>query len=93
MKFRYQFPPEVEAEREPVFDAIRRGLAAGTPTSVAEASRAQKAWLERYPDDYAMWDIGEPISLLSDALEIIAREEQESEGQTREARDAPAVAA
>ena len=90
MKLRYQFPPEVEAERGPVFEAIRRGLAAGTPASVEEASRAQRAWLERYPDDYAMWDIGEPISLLADALEIVAREEREREGQ---ARDAPAVAA
>ena len=74
--FQFEFPPEVEAERAPVFEAIRRGLSAATPASVAEASRAQKAWLERYPDDYAMWDIGEPIAMLADALEIVAQEAQ-----------------
>lgn len=76
MKFRYEFPPDVEAERETVFEVIRKGLSMGTQVSVTEASRAQLAWLERYPDDYAMWDIGEPISLLADALEIVARDEQ-----------------
>lgn len=67
--FQFEFSPEAEAERAPVFEAIRQGLAAATPASVAEASRAQRAWLERYPDDYAMWDIGGTISLMADALE------------------------
>ena len=91
MKFRHEFPQDVEAEREIVFEVIRRGLSTDTPASVTEASRAQIAWLDRYPDDYAMWDIGEPIAMLADALEIIAREEHEE--QARERRDAPAVAA
>ncbi len=86
MKFRYEFPPEVEAEREPVFEAIRRGLTAATPASVAEASRAQRAWLERYPDDYAMWDIGETISLLADALEADSHAEDEKQRREEQGR-------
>ncbi len=79
MKFRYEFPSDVEAERETVFEVIRHGLSLGTQASVTEASLAQLAWLERYPDDYAMWDIGEPISLIADALEIVVRKERAEE--------------
>ena len=36
------------------------------PEVVAE--RAQAVWLERFPDDYGMWDLGEALWMLGDAL-------------------------
>jgi len=91
--FRFEFPPEVQAEREPVLRALDRAMAERTPEAVREAQRLARAWLTRHPEDYVVWDAGEPIAMLADALEIVAREEQESEGKAREGRDAPAVAA
>jgi hypothetical protein len=72
--FRFEFPPEVAAEREHVLAAIRRQMAEGTRVSVAQAVAAQAAWLERFPDDYGMWDLGESLWMLADALEATALE-------------------
>lgn len=65
--------------RERTEEAVRTGLALA------------RLWLVRHPEDWAMRDAGEPVAMLADALEIIAREAQEE--QTRGRRDAPAVAA
>lgn len=72
--FRFEFPPEVTAEREQVLAAIRRQMAEGTRASVAQAAAAQAAWLERFPDDYGMWDLGEALWMLADALEATSLE-------------------
>lgn len=72
--FRFEFPPEIAAEREQVLATIRRQMAEGTRASVARAAAAQAAWLERFPDDYGMWDIGESLWMLADALEATAPE-------------------
>lgn len=72
--FRFEFPPDVAAEREQVLSAIRRQMAEGTRASVAQAAAAQAAWLERFPDDYGMWDIGEALWMLADALEASVSE-------------------
>ena len=86
--FRFEFPPEVQAEREPVLRALDRAMAERTVEAVRAAQTLASAWLTRHPEDYAVWDAGEPIAMLADALEIVAREEQ-----ARGRRDAPAVAA
>lgn len=67
--FRFDFPPEIAAEREQALAAIRRQMAEGTRASVAQAAAAQAAWLERFPNDYGMWDLGESLWMLADALE------------------------
>ena len=72
--FRFEFPPEVAAEREKVLAAIRRQMAEGTRASVTRAAAAQAAWLERFPDDYGIWDIGGALWMLADALEAAAPE-------------------
>ena len=77
--FRFDFPPDVAAERTQVLATIRRHMAEGTRASVAQAAAAQAAWLERFPDDYGMWDLGESLWMLSDALEAADSETADSE--------------
>ncbi len=89
--FQFEFPPDVQAEREPVLRALGRAMAERTVEAVREAQTLASAWLTRHPEDYAVWDAGEPVAMLADALEIIAREERE--GRVRGTQDAPAVAA
>lgn len=94
--FRYQFPPEAEAQREEAFQALERAMQERTEEAVRAGLALARAWLVRHPDDWAMRDAGEPVAMLAGALEIIAREqreEREREGQARETRDTPAVAA
>ncbi len=67
--FRFEFPPEVAAERGLVIAAIRRQMSEGTRASVAQAAAAQTSWLERFPDDYGLWDLGEALWMLANALE------------------------
>ena len=66
-----EFPPEVAEEREQVIAAILRLMDDGMPLSVREACRMQGAWLERYPRDYGMLDLGESLWMLADALVIM----------------------
>lgn len=94
--FQFKFPPEVQAGREPVLRALDRAMVERTVEVVREAQDLARVWLMRHPEDYAVWDAGEPIAMLADALEIVADEErqgQEREEQAHGAWDAPAVAA
>ena len=77
--FQFEFPPDVQAEREPVLRALDRAMYEAMPEAVHEAQSVCAAWLERHPDDYAVWDAGEPVAMLADALEIVAREKQTQE--------------
>lgn len=72
--FRTDLPQEVVTHREQVQSEIRRLIAQDTLESVRQAIRLQMSWLERYPDDYVMWDIGEVLGKLEDA--ILATEPQ-----------------
>ena len=63
-----EFPPEVQAEREPVLAALDRAMDERTISAVQEAQTLAGAWLARHPEDYAIWDAGEPIAMLADAL-------------------------
>ena len=89
--FRFEFAPEVQAEREPVLRALDRAMSERTAEAVSQAQALASAWLTRHPEDYAVWDAGEPVAMLADALEIMASEEREEQAHDR--RDAPAVAA
>lgn len=68
MKFRFEFPPEVEEARQQAFDMILCLLREDTLETIQEACRVQLAWLEVHPDDYAMYDIGEVLSKSHDAI-------------------------
>ena len=59
--FRFDFPPEVDAKREQLFDDIRALLAAQTWEGVRHAIALQRAWLDMYPGDYYVMDIGEVL--------------------------------
>lgn len=74
MEWQFEFPPEVMAEREQVVAAILRLMAEDTQESVQEACRTQLAWLERYPNDYGMLDLGESLWMLADALAFMAEQ-------------------
>lgn len=62
-----EFPPDVQAERETVLAALDRAMQERSPEAVQEAGALAWAWLARHPEDYAVWDAGEPIAMLADA--------------------------
>ena len=74
MEWQFEFSPEVTAEREQVVAAIRRLMADDTQGAVREACRMQLTWLERYPNDYGMLDLGESLWMLTDAIAIMAEQ-------------------
>ena len=71
--FRFDFPPQVLAEREQVVSEILRLMTEDTLPAIREACRMQLSWLERYPDDYAMLDLGESLWMLADAIEATTK--------------------
>ncbi len=73
-KWQFELPPEVMTEREQVVATILRLMAEDTQEAVQEACRTQVAWLERYPDDYGMLDLGESLWMLADAIAIMAEQ-------------------
>ncbi len=85
--------PEDEAQREEAFQALERAMSERTKEAVQTGLTLARAWLVRHPDDWAMRDAGEPIAMLADALEIVAREERQGKEHAQKTRDAPAVAA
>lgn len=83
--------PATEAQREKAFQALERAMSDRTQGTVQTGLTLARAWLVDHPNDWAMRDAGEPVTMLADALEIVACEEREA--QARGVRDAPAVAA
>ena len=67
-KYCFDFPPEVVAEREQVFDRMRGLLSKNTLPAIQQACGMQTEWLKRYPDDYAMIDAGELLGMSQSAL-------------------------
>lgn len=63
------FSLNVSAEQKAVIEQILRLMAENTLASVQEACRLHSAWLERFPDDYAMLDLGGSLWMLADAIE------------------------
>ncbi len=72
--FTFVFSEEIQREREALQQTIREAVAKGTLESVRSAQEKLRAWLEAHPDDYVLWDAGESLALLADALQ-----EQETE--------------
>ena len=70
--WQFEFPPDVQAEREVVLAALGRAMGEGTPEAIREAGALAWAWVARHPEDYAVWDAGEPLAMLADALGIRA---------------------
>ena len=71
IEWQFEFPPEIQAEREPILAAMDYAMSERTVEAVREAQTLASAWLARHPEDYAIWDGGEPIAMLADALAIM----------------------
>jgi hypothetical protein len=74
MEWQFEFPPEVQAEREPILAALDRAMEERTVEAVTQAQTLAGKWLYRHPEDYAIWDAGEPIAMLADALAFMAEQ-------------------
>ncbi len=70
IEWQFEFPPEVQAEREIVLRAYDRAMNERTPEAIREAGALAWAWVTRHPEDYAVWDAGEPIAMLAEAMGI-----------------------
>lgn len=64
-----EFRSEVSAEREAIIGQVLRLMAENTLAAVQEACLLHSAWLDRFPDDYAMLDLGGSLWMLADAIE------------------------
>ena len=69
LEWQFKFPPEVQAERQRVLEAYDRAMSEGTLEAIKEAGALGWDWVARYPKDYVVWDAGEPLSMLADAIE------------------------
>ena len=79
IKWQLEFPPKVQAEREPVLAALDRAMDEATREAVNEARRLAGTWLARHPEDFAVLDAGSDISMLDDALTFIEGEKDRAE--------------
>ena len=77
--WQFEFPPDVQAQREIVLAAMERAMQERTIEAVKEAGALAWAWVAKHPEDYAVWDAGEPLAMLGDALETLRRQAQERE--------------
>jgi|GEM_PF-2629786 len=67
-RWQLEFPPEIQAQREPILAALDRAMNEATVEAVREAQSLASAWLGQHPEDLVIWDAGEPIAMLADAL-------------------------
>ncbi len=79
IKWQLEFPPEIQAEREPILVALDRAMDEATVEAVQEAQTLAGAWLARHPEDYAIWDAGEPIAMLADAHASMQAQKERAE--------------
>ena len=95
-EWQFEFPPEVQAEREPILAALHRAMRERTAEACLEAQTLAGEWLARHPEDLTIWDAGEPIAMLADAIAWVEaqkdRDEME-EWKREKARRAQANAA
>ena len=59
---------QIQAQREPILAALDRAMNEATVEAVREAQSLASAWLGQHPEDLVIWDAGEPIAMLADAL-------------------------
>lgn len=74
MEWQFEFPPDEQAEREVIFAAMDRAMDERTLEAIREAGALAWAWVAKHPEDYAVWDAGEPLSMLADAIQNIERQ-------------------
>ena len=80
--FRFDFPPQVLVEREQIVSEILRLMAEDTLPAIREACRMHNAWMDRYPNDYVMLDLGGSLWMLADAIEATSCEAVTAEEHT-----------
>ena len=79
IKWQLEFPPEIQAEREPILAALDRAMDERTIEAVREAQTLAGEWLARHPEDFAVWDAGEPIAMLADAFASMEAKRERAE--------------
>lgn len=79
IEWQFEFPPEVQAEREIVLMAYDRAMNERTPEAIRAAGVLGWDWVTRHPEDYAVWDAGEPIVMLAEAMGIHGSDLQASQ--------------
>lgn len=62
------FLAETQVERNSVLAAIDQATSQPTQESVQKAGTLAWDWVGRHPEDYAVWDACEPLSLLAECL-------------------------
>ena len=72
-KFRFEFPPDVQALREPVLEAIRDAMFHGELADVQKALELSSEWLAQHPEDFAVLDAGSDLTRLEQAM-LMTRE-------------------
>ena len=68
-------------EREEAFQALERAMRERTEEAVQTGLTLARAWLARRPEDWPVRDAGEPVAMLANALETVAREEREEQAR------------
>ena len=66
--------PEEQQERKQLREDLWNLMAEKNLASVHTAQQRLSDWLQKHPDDRAMWEAGEPLAMLEDALLIVKRE-------------------
>lgn len=66
--YRFDFPPDVLAEREKVFQEIKDLLLLWTVAAADKAAALHLGWMIKHPDNYVALDCGSDISRLRDAI-------------------------
>lgn len=79
IEWQFEFPADIQAEREVVFAAMDRAMSEGTVEAIRAAGALAWDWVTRHPEDYAVWDAGEPIAMLAEAMGIHGSTPQASE--------------
>ena len=79
IEWQFEFQPDVQAEREIVLTALSRAMTERTPEAIRVAGALAWAWVARHPEDYAVWDAGEPIAMLAEAMGIHGSDPQASQ--------------
>jgi len=70
--YRYDFPPDVLAEREKVFQEIEDLLLLRTVAAADKAVALHLDWVLKHRDDYMALDYGSDICRLRDAIVAVA---------------------
>ena len=64
----FVFPPEIQAQREPLLDAMRHAMFHGELAEVQDVLKRMADWLAEHPEDFVIWDAGSDLTRLEEAL-------------------------